>query len=150
MGCPFRLVNFVLLFLTAQLDIVALIFLIKILFSHCVLGQEYGISVWLYIFFLPAITLQSVILVLFRLFCATVGLDPIAMLFNLVSGLVCIGTALTLLVSSVAHCGNKYRYMFFVSSCLGFLAGILHIINACLCNFFMPKDEWYLLIKHLF
>ncbi|KAH8341879.1 hypothetical protein KR059_003170, partial [Drosophila kikkawai] len=124
------------------LELVALYFLIKILFTHCVLGQEYGISVWLYLCFLPAITLQSVILALFRLFFITVGLDPIAMLFNFVSGLVCIGTALTLLVATVAHCGNKYRYMFFVSSCLGIIAGVLHIVNALLCNAFMPKDEW--------
>ncbi|KAH8361783.1 hypothetical protein KR200_010320 [Drosophila serrata] len=127
------------------MESVALYFLIRILFTHCVMGEEYGISVWLYLFFLPVITLQSVVLGLFRLFCVTVGMDPIAMVFNLVSGLVCIGTALTLLVASAAHCGNKFRYMFFVSSCLGLIAGILHIINAYVCNYFMPKDEWYLL-----
>ncbi|KAH8251912.1 hypothetical protein KR038_011092 [Drosophila bunnanda] len=145
MACRFRLANFVLQFCTAIIELVALYFLVNILFSHCVLGEEYGISVWLYLFFLPIITLQSVIIALFRVVCVTVGLDPIAIMFNLISGVVCVGTGLTLLVASVGHCGNKYGYMFFLTSCLGFIAGVLHLVNAYLCNYFMPADEWYLL-----
>jgi len=98
MSFPFRLVNFVLQLLTAVtitailqcngrgnvsafvhqvLEVVALGLLIRILSTHCVLGEEYGISVWMYTFILPAIACQSVVLVIFRLCCTTVGLDPI-------------------------------------------------------------------------
>lgn len=72
---------------------------------------------------------------------------PQAMLFNLASGLVCIGTAVTLLLASVMHCGNEFAYKFFVSGSLGLIAGILHLVNACVCNAFMPISEWYLLKK---
>ncbi|KMZ06375.1 uncharacterized protein Dsimw501_GD18054, isoform B [Drosophila simulans] len=77
MSFPFRFVNFVLQLLTAVLEVVALGLLIRILSTHCVLGEEYGISVWMYTFILPAIACQSVVLVIFRLCCTTVGLDPI-------------------------------------------------------------------------
>jgi len=59
------------------LEVIALVFLIRILSTHCVRGEEYRISVWMYTFVLPFIALQSVVLVAFRLCCTTVGLDPI-------------------------------------------------------------------------
>ncbi|XP_017083186.2 uncharacterized protein LOC108116013 [Drosophila eugracilis] len=142
MSFPFRCVNFVLQLATALLEVIALVLLIQILFTHCVRGQEYGITVWMYIFFLPPIALQSVVLVIFRLCCTTVGLDPIAMTFNLTSGLVCIACALTLLIAMSEHCGNEFAFLFYLSSAFGIVAGVLHLLNACVCNVFMPLSEW--------
>ncbi|EDW49086.1 GM16318 [Drosophila sechellia] len=147
MSFPFRFVNFVLQLLTAVLEVVALGLLIRILSTHCVLGEEYGISVWMYTFILPAIACQSVVLVIFRLCCTTVGLDPIAMTFNFASGFLCLGSALTLLVSMVDHCGNEFAFIFYMSSAFGVIAGVLHLLNACVCNVYIPSGEWYLLIN---
>ncbi|SPP80729.1 uncharacterized protein LOC117583119 [Drosophila guanche] len=140
--CSIRLVNMVLQLFTAVVEIVALFFLIKVIYTPCVLGGEYLFSVMLSVFFLPVITVQTVVFALCRLCCFTVGLDPIAMTFNLASGIVCICTSLTILVAMFDHCGNEYQYMFYVSGGLGLLAGILHLVNACICNIYMPPEEW--------
>ncbi|XP_068157331.1 uncharacterized protein [Drosophila tropicalis] len=142
MGFPIRIVNCLLLIVTAILEIIGLVFLILLLSSHCVLGGEYGISVWLYIYFLPGITAQSLVLAIFRLCCNTVGLDPIALAFNFASGIVCLITALVLLVAMIDHCGNEFAYMFYASGVCGLVAGLLHLLNACLCNIYMPNSEW--------
>ncbi|EDW98457.2 uncharacterized protein LOC6538218 [Drosophila yakuba] len=142
MSFPFRVVNFVLQLLTAVLEVVALGLLIRILSTHCVLGEEYGISVWMYTFILPAAACQSVVLVIFRLCCTTVGLDPIAMTFNFASGILCLGSALTLLVSMFEHCGNEFAFIFYISSAFGVIAGVLHLLNACVCNVYIPLGEW--------
>nr|XP_016995487.2 uncharacterized protein LOC108056271 [Drosophila takahashii] len=142
MSFPFRVVNFVLQMLTAVLEVVALVMLIHILSTHCVRGQEYRISVWLYTFLLPPIALQSVVLVVFRLCCTTVGLDPIAMTFNFASGILCISSALTLIVAMIDHCGNEFAYLFYISSAFGVIAGVLHLLNACVCNVYIPLGEW--------
>ncbi|XP_022214405.2 uncharacterized protein LOC111068917 [Drosophila obscura] len=140
--CSIRLVNMVLQIFTAVADIVALVYLIMVIYTPCVLGSEYYISVMLYVYFLPVITIQTVVFVLCRLFCFTVGLDPIAMTFNLASGIVCISTSMTMLVAMFDHCGNEYQYMFYVSGGCGLLAGILHLVNALVCNIYMPPEEW--------
>ncbi|XP_017114522.1 uncharacterized protein LOC108137380 [Drosophila elegans] len=142
MSFPFRILNFVLQLLTAVLEVLALLLLIRILSSHCVRGEEYGISVWMYTFMLPAIAFQNTVLVIFRLCCTTVGLDPIAMTFNWASGIVCLGTGVTLLVAMIDHCGNEYLPMFYLSSAFGVIAGVLHLVNACVCNVYMPLGEW--------
>ncbi|XP_037731325.1 uncharacterized protein LOC119562122 [Drosophila subpulchrella] len=142
MSFPFRIVNFVLQLLTAVLEVIALVFLIRILSTHCVRGEEYRISVWMYTFVLPSIALQSVVLVIFRLCCTTVGLDPIAMTFNFASGLICIVCALTLAVAMIDHCGNEFAFMFYISSAFGIIAGVLHLLNACVCNVYIPLGEW--------
>ncbi|XP_016969316.1 uncharacterized protein LOC108037289 isoform X2 [Drosophila rhopaloa] len=96
----------------------------------------------MFLFLLPAIAFQNVVLVLLRLCCPTVGLDPIAMTFNCASGLICIGTGSTLLVAMIDHCGNEFEVMFYVSSAFGILAGVLHLVNACVCNVYIPLGEW--------
>ncbi|KAH8407166.1 hypothetical protein KR222_009965, partial [Zaprionus bogoriensis] len=123
------------------LEIIALIFVIKLLFSHCVLAGEYGISVWFYIYFLPGITIHTLILALFRLCWSTVGLDPIAVAYNLVSGILLIVATLILLFALISHCGNEFAYMFFISSACGLVAGILHLANGIMCLYYMPSEE---------
>ncbi|XP_017052651.1 uncharacterized protein LOC108095861 [Drosophila ficusphila] len=142
MSFHFRVVNFILLLLTTVLEILSLAFIIRILDTHCVLGEEYGISVWMLIFVMPPIALQSLVLLLFRLCCTTVGLDPIAMTFNLVSGVACIVAGLTLLVAMIDHCGNEFALIFYLSGAFGMIAGILHLVNTCICNVYMPRGEW--------
>ncbi|XP_033245345.1 uncharacterized protein LOC108157317 isoform X2 [Drosophila miranda] len=139
--CTIRLVNLVMQLFTT-VEIVALVYLIMVLYSQCVLGGEYYLSVILYVYSLPVITVQSVVFVLCRLCWFTVGLDPIAMTFNLASGMVCIGCSLTMLVAMIFHCGNEYQYMFFLAGGFGLLAGILHLVNALICNKYMPRKEW--------
>ncbi|EDW38836.1 GL13760 [Drosophila persimilis] len=140
--CTIRLVNLVMQLFTVTVEIVALVYLIMLLYSQCILGGEYYLSVIFSVYSLPVITVQSVVFVLCRLCCFTVGLDPIAMTFNLASGMVCIGSSLTMLVAMIFHCGNEYQYMFFLAGGFGLLAGILHLVNALICNKYMPRKEW--------
>ncbi|XP_034486964.1 uncharacterized protein LOC117791345 [Drosophila innubila] len=141
MTFPFRILNWFFLVFTAVLEIVALVFLVKLLFTHCVLGGEYGISVWFYIYFLPGITAHTLVLAIFRCFWCTVGLDPIAVAFNLVSGIFCIIATLLLLFAMWDHCGNEFTYQFYISAICGLIAGIFHLINGGMCLVFMPSEE---------
>lgn len=59
------------------MELVAFVLLIMLLRTHCVLGGEYGISVWFYAYFLPVIAVHTAILAISRLFLITAGLDPI-------------------------------------------------------------------------
>jgi len=72
-----------------------------------------------------------------------------AMTFNFASGLICIVCALTLAVAMIDHCGNEFAFMFYISSAFGIIAGVLHLLNACVCNVYIPLGEWYLLINGL-
>ncbi|XP_060648509.1 uncharacterized protein LOC132786106 [Drosophila nasuta] len=141
MTFPFRLLNWLFLFITAVLEIVALVFLIMLLYSHCVLGGEYGISVWFYIYFLPGITAHSMVLALFRICWCTVGLDPIAVASNLFNGLLLIIATVILLFAMRDHCGNEFTHMFYISAICGLIAGVFHMINAIMCLVFMPSEE---------
>ncbi|XP_043070714.1 uncharacterized protein LOC6568637 [Drosophila grimshawi] len=137
----FRTFNWSLLVFSGILELVALYCLVCLLYSHCVLGGEYGISVWAYTYFLPVFTAQTLVLMLFRMCGQTIGLDPIATVFNLISGIMCIILALILLFSMWAHCSNEFAIFFFVSGSCGLIAGILHLCNGILCLFFMPPEE---------
>ncbi|KAH8311523.1 hypothetical protein KR044_006714 [Drosophila immigrans] len=146
MTFPFRILNWLLLFITAVLEIVALVFLIKLLYSHCVLGGEYGVSVWFYIYFLPGITVHSVVLALFRCCWCTVGLDPIAVASGLFSGILLIVATAILLFAMWDHCSNEFAYMFYISAICGLIAGLLHLINSIMCLIFMPSEEAYVFV----
>ncbi|XP_070137549.1 uncharacterized protein [Drosophila bipectinata] len=77
MSCPYRVINFVLQLLTAILEVAATVCLVLLLSSSCVQGNEFTVSPTLCLFILPTFVLHSVVFVLFRLCCCTVGLDPI-------------------------------------------------------------------------
>ncbi|XP_017134566.1 uncharacterized protein LOC108150780 isoform X1 [Drosophila miranda] len=77
LNCSVRIVNLVLQFLTAVSEVLALVYLVMLLYTHCVLAGEFRSSVLMYVYFLPGITAESVIFVLCRVCCFSVGLDPI-------------------------------------------------------------------------
>ncbi|ALC47481.1 CG12426 [Drosophila busckii] len=64
-----------------------------------------------------------------------------AVVYNLVSGCLCICTAIPMIVTAAEHCHNEYEYMFFTSPLLGVVAGLLHIIVAVICLKYMPLKE---------
>ncbi|XP_017134568.1 uncharacterized protein LOC108150780 isoform X2 [Drosophila miranda] len=142
LNCSVRIVNLVLQFLTAVSEVLALVYLVMLLYTHCVLAGEFRSSVLMYVYFLPGITAESVIFVLCRVCCFSVGLDPIAIVFNLASGVLCTFTSLIMLLSMLDHCGNEYQYKFFIAGGFGLLAGILHLLNGVICNIYLPAEEW--------
>ncbi|XP_030369450.1 uncharacterized protein LOC115620382 [Scaptodrosophila lebanonensis] len=144
MAFPFRGVNCALQLIITILEFIALDFLcFEVIYTHCVLGGEYGASVFLQLYLLPAIFFQSLILALFRVCCGTVGLDPIAVIFNLSSGIICTITSIMLLIAMIGHCGNDKAYRFYTTGICGLIAGVLHLINAIVCNIYMPRGEEY-------
>ncbi|KAH8358704.1 hypothetical protein KR093_001846, partial [Drosophila rubida] len=141
MTFPFRFLNWLLWIITAILEVVALVYLVKLLYSHCMLGGEYGVSVWFYLYFLPGITTHSVVIAVFRSCWCTVGLDPIAVATNIISGLLLIVATSILLVAMWDHCGNEFNDIFYISAICGLVSGILHVINGVMCLVFMPSEE---------
>ncbi|XP_023164238.1 uncharacterized protein LOC111594969 isoform X2 [Drosophila hydei] len=75
----FRITNWVLTIISAVFEVIAIGFIVELFNSHCVRGGEYGVSIWFYIFFLPVITVHTIFLAIYRIFCGTVGLDPIVL-----------------------------------------------------------------------
>ncbi|KAH8315178.1 hypothetical protein KR074_002843, partial [Drosophila pseudoananassae] len=142
MSCPYRVINFVLQLLTAILEVAATVCLVLLLSSSCVQGNEFTVSPTLCLFILPTLVLHSVVFVLFRLCCCTVGLDPISVVFNFFAGLAVTATSLFLLIEVIMqHCGNNYLYMFYIVSSFGLVAGFMHLVNAFVCNRYMPRSE---------
>ncbi|EDV43854.1 uncharacterized protein Dana_GF18684 [Drosophila ananassae] len=142
MSCPYRVINFVLQLLTAILEVVATVFVVLLLWSPCVLGLEFSVSPTMCLFIRPVMALHSVVFVLFRLCCCTVGLDPIAVVFNFIAGVAVTCSSLFLLIDVIMyHCGNEYLYMFYIVGIFGLLAGIMHLVNAFICNRYMPASE---------
>ncbi|KAH8383837.1 hypothetical protein KR009_010852 [Drosophila setifemur] len=138
-----RLINFVLQMVTAIMEVLASMFLLNVVFnSHCVLGEEFTISVFLYCFILPPVTVQSLVLFISRCGWCTVGLDPIAIAYNFTAGIaMSIGTFQLLWTLIFHHCRNEFAIPFYCTTVIGFAAGILHLVNGCLCNSYMPHVE---------
>ncbi|EDW59081.1 uncharacterized protein [Drosophila virilis] len=141
MTFPVRCFNWIFLFISAILELVAIYYLIELLYSHCVRGGEYGLSVWFFIYFLPAIAAHTILFVFFRLFCRTVGLDPVAIVFNLTSGVILIIATLIELIAMSDHCGNEFGNLFYISGSCGLIAGIFHLGNGIMCLIFIPPEE---------
>ncbi|KRG02305.1 uncharacterized protein Dmoj_GI16937, isoform D [Drosophila mojavensis] len=75
----FRVANWTLTIISALFELFAIYFIVKLLQSHCVLGGEYSVSIWFLIYFLPGITLHTIFLAIYRIFCSSLGLDPIVL-----------------------------------------------------------------------
>ncbi|XP_030246987.1 uncharacterized protein LOC108659981 [Drosophila navojoa] len=75
----FRVANWTLTIVTALFELIAIYFIAELLNSHCVRGGEYGVSLWFLAYFLPGITLHTVFLAIYRIFCSSLGLDPIVL-----------------------------------------------------------------------
>ncbi|KAH8280026.1 hypothetical protein KR018_001344, partial [Drosophila ironensis] len=142
MSCPYRRINFVLNVLTAVLEIVASGYLTYLWSTPCFQGQEFTIATALCMFVLPVLGLQSVVFALFRLYCCTVGLDPIAIVFNWVGGIGAVFSSFHLLMVVILYqCQNEFEYMFYIVGVCGLAAGIMHFANGCLCNYHIPSCE---------
>lgn len=145
-------------------EVIAIGFIVELFNSHCVRGGEYGVSIWFYIFFLPVITVHTIFLAIYRIFCGTVGLDPIvreycwifnshplkailcslqSIIFNLTSGIILVIATIIVLVAMVSHCGNEYAKFFYLAAVFGLLSGLMHLCNGIMCLVYLPKSELY-------
>lgn len=72
-----------------------------------------------------------------------------AVVFNFIAGVAVTCSSLFLLIDVIMyHCGNEYLYMFYIVGIFGLLAGIMHLVNAFICNRYMPASERYVSTKH--
>ncbi|XP_017856138.1 PREDICTED: uncharacterized protein LOC108608985 isoform X2 [Drosophila arizonae] len=140
----FRFANWTLTIISALFELFAIYFIVKLLHSHCVRGGEYSVSIWFLIYFLPGITLHTIFLAIYRIFCSSLGLDPISIIFNLTCGALLLIAASILLYAMKDHCGNESAKYFYIAGVFGLLAGVCHICNGVMCLFFIPLFEFKL------